>query len=71
MEGRCANPAMQLNIDEIILEYLVFTATEEIISDYGRRAKASGNANDQSKADMLLQLVDGEQLEFESHVPAL
>lgn len=56
---QCADPARQLEIDGLILDYLVFTATREIIVEYERRGKEE--LGRMSKADKLLQLVDGKQ----------
>lgn len=67
MERRCGDPALQLDIDELILDYLIYSATKEIINDYGRRGELLKDVNTGSKADTLLQLVDSEQSNSRSH----
>lgn len=69
MERKCADPAMQLEIDELILDYLVFIATREIIDDYERRGKLFEKHRGTSKADKLLQLVDGKQADSGTMYP--
>ncbi len=71
MERKSADPALHLEIDELILDYLVFTATKEIINDYERRGELFDELKRMSKADMLLQLVDGKQADFKNYIRGL
>lgn len=48
---------MQPTIDEMILDYLVFTATRTILNDYERRGEKFDNADGEGRATMLLQMV--------------
>lgn len=55
MERR-ANPSTQLEIDQAILDYLVYSAIKAFIYDYRTtRRESSGHV---SLADTILQLVD-------------
>ncbi len=66
MDHKCANPTMRLEVDELILDYLVFTATKEIIVDFERQGELYEQPEMMNKSDMLLQLVDGKQSNFET-----
>lgn len=58
---RCANPKSQLEIDEWILDYLVFMAIKYVLEDYKSSESPGGNANARGKAGLPLQLVDCKQ----------
>ena len=58
---RCANPKSQLEIDEWILDYLVFMAIKYVLEDYKSSESPGGNANARGKACLPLQLVDCKQ----------
>ncbi|KAK3168037.1 hypothetical protein OEA41_004483 [Lepraria neglecta] len=55
---RCANPKSQLEIDEWILDYLVFMAIKYVLEDYKSPESPVENANARGKAGLSLQLVD-------------
>lgn len=55
MDRKTANPELQLEVDVIILEYLVFTATAAILSE--RRSQLAGNEDDHS-ADQAIIAAD-------------
>jgi len=69
MERKCTDPAIQLDIDEMILDYLVFSAINGIIIDYERRGELSEDADIGNKVSTLLQLVDSEQPNFGTQCP--
>ena len=58
---RCANPKSQLEIDEWILDYLVFMAIKYVLEDYKSSESPGENANARGKACLPLQLVDCKQ----------
>lgn len=59
-DQRRANPATQLEVDNAILDYLIFTATRAVLLDFRPISDRPDGATEQSTADMPLQLVDGE-----------
>ena len=60
MERR-ANPKSQLEIDEWILDYLMFMAIKYVLEDYKRMKTPGEDASGQGKAGVPLQLVDCKQ----------
>lgn len=58
MERKSADPSIQLNVDEQVLDYLVFSAIKEILNAYESRDSLPDHAETESKATTLLQLVD-------------
>lgn len=56
---RCADPLLQLEIDEWILDYLIFSAIKALLEDYKGTKDAPADASDkQERASVCLQLVD-------------
>ncbi len=58
---RTADPLLQLEIDEWILDYLIFSAIKAFLEDYEAfKAESGGHASDkQERSTVCLQLVDG------------
>ena len=56
---RCADPLLQLEIDEWILDYLIFSAIKALLEDYKGTKDAPADPSDkQERASVCLQLVD-------------
>lgn len=66
MAEKCADTELQLEIDIMVLDYLVFTAIKFILEDYERRRQDLDKPK--SKSDMLLRLVDCENRGVKSRV---
>ena len=60
MERR-ADPALRLEIDEFILDYLVYMALKGILKDYQRAQSGARNAKLQGEAGPKLHMVNGKQ----------
>lgn len=58
MEPKIADPSTQLDVDEQVLDYLVFSATREILNECESRGSLFDNVEIESKAASLLQMVD-------------
>lgn len=61
MDRKKANASLQLDVDTMILEFLIYTATKSLLEECRQRQAAS---QDHTKADNRLRLVDGEQIVF-------
>lgn len=59
VEERQADPATQLMVDEMILDYLLYMAAKVILQD--RKAQKGGvqSSAQESRADLHLSMVDG------------
>lgn len=56
---RLADPLLQLEIDEYILDYLIFSATKALLEAYKDSKNCFSDASDKrEQASMCLQLVD-------------
>lgn len=56
---RCADPLLQLEIDEWILDYLVFSAIKALLVEYKGSKGGPGDASDKlERPSVFLQLVD-------------
>ena len=56
---RSADPILQLEIDEWILDYLMFSAIKALLEDYkDLKDKPGGLSNRQGRSNLCLQLVD-------------
>lgn len=60
MERR-ADPALRLEIDEFILDYLVYMALKGILKDHKRAQSGARNARLQGEAGLKLHMVNGKQ----------
>lgn len=58
MERKSADPSIQLDVDEQVLDYLAFSATKEILGEYESRGSLPDVVDIESKAASLLQMVD-------------
>lgn len=58
MEGKCVDPSVQLEIDEMILDYLMFTATERVLDEHENRWKIDEYGPGRCGTDVLVKLVD-------------
>ena len=58
---RCADPALRLEVDEFILDYLVYMALKGVLKDYKRAQSGARNVKLQGAADLTLHMVNGEQ----------
>lgn len=58
---RCADPALRLEVDEFVLDYLVYMALKGILKDYKRAQSGARNVKLQGAADLTLHMVNGEQ----------
>lgn len=62
MVDKSADPILQLEIDEWILDYLMFSAITALLEDYKGLKVGSQDASDkQERASLCLQLVDCER----------
>ena len=62
MVDKSADPILQLEIDEWILDYLMFSAITALLEDYKGLKGGSQDASDkQERASLCLQLVDCER----------
>ena len=54
-DDRCANPAYQLEVDEMILDYLLYSITKALISEAKgpRRLQRNEGQDEQNTATML------------------
>ena len=64
---RCADPALRLEIDECILDYLVYMALKGVLKDYKRAQSGARNAKSQGDAGLTLHMVNGEQSHFNTN----
>ena len=64
---RCADPALRLEIDEFILDYLVYMALKGILKDYKRAQSEARNARLQGEAGLKLHMVNGKQSQFNTN----
>lgn len=64
---RCADPALRLEIDEFILDYLVYIALKGILKDYKRAQSGARNTRLQGEAGLKLHMVNGEQFDFNTN----
>ncbi|KAK0516897.1 hypothetical protein JMJ35_000052 [Cladonia borealis] len=55
---RCADPALRLEVDEFILDYLVHMALKGILKDYKRAQSGARNVKSQGAADITLHMVN-------------
>ena len=61
MLDRSADPLLQLEIDEWILDYLIFSAIKALLEDYKGSKGGPDDASDKKeRASLCLQLVDCE-----------
>ena len=60
MGSKCADAIMHLDIDEMILDYLIFAAMSEILNSYDRQIHDVDDAKFKRTPGVLLQLVDCE-----------
>ena len=58
---RCADPASCLEIDEVILDYLVYMALKGVLKDYKRAQSGARRIKLQGDAGLILHMVNGEQ----------
>ena len=58
MDEKRVDAAVQLDVDEMILDYLIFTATANILSDYGDCGKVDEQTSSFQRTDVLLQMVN-------------
>ena len=59
MMERLADPLLQLEIDEWILDYLIFSATKALLEEYkGSRGGLVDTSEKYERASLCLQLVD-------------
>lgn len=59
MMGRLADPLLQLEIDEWILDYLIFSATKALLEAYKDSKGGLVNTSEKhERASLCLQLVD-------------
>ena len=58
MESKCADANLQREVDEMILDYVVFAAMGHVLEDHEYQLDKTNNANPKGKPSMLLQLVD-------------
>ncbi len=58
---RCADPESRLEIDEFILDYLVYMALKGILKDHKRAQSGARNMKLQGAAGLTLHMVNGEQ----------
>ena len=59
MMERFADPLLQLEVDEWILDYLIFSAVKVLLEDYKGSKRGPGDASGKSeRSSMCLQLVD-------------
>ena len=64
---RCADPALRLEIDEFILDYLVYMALKGILKDYKRAQSGARNARLQGEAGLTLHMVNGKQSQLNTN----
>lgn len=55
---RCADALLQLEIDEWILDYLIFSAVKALLEEYKGSNRGPGAPEKQERSSVLLQLVD-------------
>lgn len=56
---RCADALLRIEIDEWILDYLIFSATKALLEEYKGSEDELGDASEkQERSSVLLQLVD-------------
>ena len=56
---RSADPILQVEIDEWILDYLIFSAIKALLEDYKQLKDKPGDvSNRQGRSSLCLQLVD-------------
>ena len=58
MEEKCVDPEVQLDVDEMILDYLIFTATATTLNDYEDCGNVDEHFNSSERTNVHLQLVD-------------
>lgn len=58
-EERRADPAMQLMVDEMILDYLLYMASKVILQDRKAQIEGVQPSAQESRADLHLSMVDG------------
>lgn len=56
---RCADELLKLEIDEWILDYIIFSATKALLEEYkGSKDGLGDTSEQQERSRVLLQLVD-------------
>lgn len=63
MTERYADPATHREVDEAILDYLLHTAIGAVLEDYRARRIGEDVSVRPDRADLLLQMVDGGEIE--------
>ena len=58
MDEKRVDPSVQLDVDEMVLDYLIFTATANILSDHGDCGKVDEQTSSAQRTDVLLQMVN-------------
>ena len=64
---RCADPALRLEIDEFILDYLVYMALKGILKDYKRAQSGTPSARLQGEAGLKLYMVNGKLFQLNTN----
>ena len=68
---RFADPQLQLEIDEWILDYLIFSAIKALLEDYkGSKGGPRDSRDKQERASVCLQLVDCKHADFDRNCKA-
>ena len=58
MSKRCPDPETQFEVDEAILEYLIYIATAALLQDARARGKENLLVSKEIRVDLALQMVD-------------
>ena len=58
MSKKCPDPELQFDVDEAILEYLVYITTAALLQDAPARGKDEPLINQGIQVDLALQMVD-------------
>ncbi|KAL6721100.1 hypothetical protein ACLMJK_000200 [Lecanora helva] len=58
MDEKCVDPSVQVDIDEMILDYLIFNATKSALNDFEDQLIDAEHAHQQRKTNRLSHLVD-------------
>lgn len=55
---RCADPSVQLQVDEAILDYLLYTTTRSLLEQSKSVLSSNDGSKTPSRAELPLQMVD-------------
>ena len=58
MESKCADADLRREVDDIILDYVVFAALGHVLEDHENQLDEENNAKPKGKPSILLRLVD-------------